>query len=212
MSQKIKAVIFDMDGVLIDAKDWHYECFNQALALFGMEIERHEHLATFDGLPTSRKLEILSKERHLPRALHEFINELKQQYTFAAISRNCRPNFIHEYALSKLKDQGYHIAVASNSIRKTVGMMMEQANLTKYLDFFLSNEDVDRPKPDPQIYQTAIERLNLSPSECLVVEDNEFGIKAARESGAHVLVVDTVSDVNYANISNRIQEIEAEAC
>ena len=59
MTNKIKAVIFDMDGVLIDAKDWHYEALNKALRLFGLEITRSEHETTYDGLPTKDKLEIL---------------------------------------------------------------------------------------------------------------------------------------------------------
>ena len=53
----IKAVLFDMDGVLIDARDWHYEALNKALAIFGMEINRYDHLVTYDGLPTKKKLE-----------------------------------------------------------------------------------------------------------------------------------------------------------
>lgn len=53
----IKAVLFDMDGVLIDAKDWHYEALNKALGLFGLGISRYDHLHTFDGLPTNVKLE-----------------------------------------------------------------------------------------------------------------------------------------------------------
>ena len=63
----IKAIIFDMDGVLIEAKDWHYEALNKALSLFGYEISRYDHLVTYDGLPTSKKLEMLSMERGLPR-------------------------------------------------------------------------------------------------------------------------------------------------
>ena len=62
---QIKAVLFDMDGVLIDAKEWHYEALNRALALFGMPISRFEHLTTFDGLPTRKKLEMLSLELSL---------------------------------------------------------------------------------------------------------------------------------------------------
>ncbi|HCF3308648.1 TPA: HAD hydrolase-like protein, partial [Pseudomonas aeruginosa] len=54
----IKAVIFDMDGVLIEAKDWHYDALNKALNLFGYNISRHDHLTSYDGLPTSRKLEM----------------------------------------------------------------------------------------------------------------------------------------------------------
>ena len=70
-----------MDGVLIDAKDWHYEALNQALELFGMTISRDEHLSTFDGLPTREKLKILTKSRGLPESLHQFLNSLKQKCT-----------------------------------------------------------------------------------------------------------------------------------
>ena len=70
-----------MDGVLIDAKEWHYEALNKALALFGYQISRYEHLVTYDGLPTRKKLEMLSMEQGLPVQLHSFINEMKQLYT-----------------------------------------------------------------------------------------------------------------------------------
>lgn len=200
----IKAVIFDMDGVLIDAKEWHYEALNKALGLFGYEISRYEHLVTYDGLPTSKKLEMISMEKGMPQKLHQFINELKQQYTIDKIFTDCHPMFHHEYALSELKANGYRIAVASNSIRRTVELMMEKSNLMPYLDFYLSNQDVTKAKPDPEIYNTAISRLGLMPGECLVVEDNKNGIQAAKRSGAHVMEVSTVYDVNYENICRSI--------
>lgn len=205
---KIKAVLFDMDGVLIEAKDWHYEALNRALQLFGYEINRFEHLTSYDGLPTSMKLKKLTLEKGLPNQLHGFINEMKQQYTVSMIQNLCRPRFNHEYALSKLKSEGYRLAVGSNSIRMTIEMMMDYAKLTDYLEFMLSNQDVKNAKPDPEIYLTAMSKMGLSPSECLIVEDNENGIKAAKASGAHLLVVKTVDEVNYDNIKNRILEIE----
>ena len=100
---QIKAVLFDMDGVLIEAKDWHYEALNRVLSLFGMEISRSDHLTTFDGLPTRRKLEMLSAERGLPEQLHDFINEMKQRYTLQIVTRECNPKFVHQYALARLK-------------------------------------------------------------------------------------------------------------
>jgi HAD superfamily hydrolase (TIGR01509 family) len=205
---KIKAIIFDMDGVLIEAKDWHYQALNKALGLFGMEISRYDHLVTYDGLPTKKKLEMLSLERGLPIELHAFINEMKQLYTMEMVYAQCKPRFFHEYALSRLKQDGYNLAVASNSIRKTVKMMMEQASLMKYLDFYLSNQDVTTGKPDPEIYIKAIQKLNLQPNECLIVEDNEKGIQAARGSGAWVMEVDEVEEVNYQNIKDQITRIE----
>ncbi|MCG6305581.1 HAD family phosphatase [Vibrio vulnificus] len=210
MSNKIKAVIFDMDGVLIDAKDWHYDALNRALEIFGLTISRHEHLVTFDGLSTGQKLKILSKTYVLPESLHAFINEMKQQYTMDITHQLCKPVFHHQYALSKLKEQGLKLAVASNSIRNTVKVMMEKSSLIEYLDFYLSNQDVNNGKPDPEIYNLAISKLGLSPHECLIVEDNENGLKAARASGAHVLKVDSIDDVTYENILNFISEVEDE--
>jgi HAD superfamily hydrolase (TIGR01549 family) len=204
----IKAVIFDMDGVLIEAKEWHYDALNKALSLFGYHISRHEHLTAYDGLPTSRKLDMLSVERDLPVALHAFINEMKQVYTMEIVYAQCKPTFVHQYALSTLKRQGYKLAVASNSIRNTVQVMMDKANLDQYLDLQLSNEDVVQAKPAPDIYLKAISDLGLRPDECLIVEDNENGIRAAKASGAHVLVVSETTDVNFNNIFKKIEEID----
>lgn len=205
---KIKAVIFDMDGVLIEAKDWHYEALNRALGLFGMQISRYDHLVTFDGLPTKQKLEMLSMEQNLPKALHKFINEMKQLYTMQLVHTSCKPTFIHEYALSKLKEAGYKIAVCSNSIQATIEVMMQKSALMPYLDFYLSNQDVKKPKPDPEIYNKAIRRFNIAPSEAMIVEDNEHGIKAARATGANVMIVQNVTDVNWDNILLHIQSFE----
>ena len=204
----IKAVIFDMDGVLIEAKDWHYEALNKALRLFGYEISRYDHLTTYDGLPTKKKLEMLSVQYGLPVSLHGFIEEMKQAYTMDLVYTLCKPRFIHEYALANLKANGYKLAVASNSIRSTVEVMMNRARLDKYLDFYLSNQDVDAGKPNPQIYVKAVSRFNLPPNECLVIEDNENGIKAATAAGTHVMVVEDVNEVTLDNIMKRINEVQ----
>ena len=208
MTEKIKAIVFDMDGVLIEAKDWHYEALNRALRLFGYEISRYDHLVTYDGLPTSRKLEMLSLEKGLPRGLHQFINDMKQRYTMDIVNVQCAPLFTHEYALSRLKSEGYRLAVASNSIRSTVQLMMKRSNLLDYLEFFLSNQDVQKAKPDPEMYTTAIERLGLLAREVMVVEDNHNGIQAAMAAGTHVMKVETIYDVNYENIVKHIRMFE----
>ena len=205
---KIKAILFDMDGVLIDAKDWHYESLNQALSLFGMEISRYDHLLTYDGLPTKRKLEMLTLERGLPKSLHQFINDLKQEFTFQLGYAKCKPTFNHQYALSHLRTAGFKIVVCSNSIRKTMDVFLERAAIIGYLDFYISNQDVKEPKPHPEIYLEAMNRLGLKPEECLILEDNENGIKAAKNSGGHLLIVKDVNDVNLENINKRINEIE----
>lgn len=204
----IKAVIFDLDGVLIDAKDWHYEALNRSLSLFGLKIPRDDHLITYDGLPTKKKLDMLTLDAGLPKELHPFINRLKQNYTMEIIYSQCKPMFHHEFLLSRLKSAGIRLAVCSNSIRETLDLMIRKAGLESYLEFTMSNQDVSQPKPHPEIYTKAIERLKLQPRDCLVIEDNPHGIKAAEESGAHILRVTSVYDVNYANVFSRIQDIE----
>jgi beta-phosphoglucomutase len=204
MSQQIRAVIFDMDGVLIDAKEWHYEALNRALGLFEFHINRYEHLVTFDGLPTRDKLAMLTKDRGLPIGLHAVINNLKQKYTMEIVHRECKPMFQHEYALSKLKAQGYKLALASNSVRNSVEVMMHKSGLDRFLDVMVSNEDVKKGKPDPEIYLKTSELLGVKPEECLVVEDNENGIKSARAAGCHVMVVRDVLDVTDENISREL--------
>ncbi len=209
MSNKIKAVIFDMDGVLIDAKDWHYEALNQALSLFGSEISRYDHLVTFDGLPTKEKLKMLSMEKNFPKGLHDFINRMKQEFTVQIVFAKCKPVFHHQYALSKLKAEGYKMCVCSNSVKNSINLMMEKSGLLNFLEFIVSNQDVKNAKPDPEMYQVAIEKLGLMPHECLIVEDNENGIKAGIASGAHVLKVDRTQDVNYVNLKQKIKELES---
>jgi len=206
----IKAVLFDMDGVLIEAKDWHYDALNKALGLFGMEISRYDHLVTYDGLPTKRKLDMLTMERGLAKELHPFVYEMKQLYTMQIVYTQCKPRFYHEYALSKLKSQNYKIAVCSNAIRNSVEVMMKKAALYDYLDFYISNQDVKKGKPDPEMYNTAIKRLDLQPEECMIIEDNEKGLQAARASKAFVMEVDTVDDANYQNIMDHIRRFENE--
>jgi HAD superfamily hydrolase (TIGR01509 family) len=209
MKNKIKAIIFDMDGVLIEAKDWHYDALNRALGLFGHTISRYDHLVTYDGLPTVTKLDMLTLERGLPRSLHEFINELKQKYTLELVYQHCKPRFYHEYALSQLKSQGYSIACGSNSVRESIEIMLEKSDLMKYMEVVVSAQEVSEPKPSPEMYQKIISNFSLKPEECLIIEDNENGIKAAKASGAHVLIVKEVDEVNIENITNKIEKINS---
>jgi beta-phosphoglucomutase len=197
----IKAILFDMDGVLIDAREWHYRALNMALAHFGFNITEEAHLTTFDGLPTRKKLEMLSQIRGLPHGLHSVINSMKQKYTVQIAYDKCRPTFNHLATLANLKQRGFSLAVCSNSIRPTVLNLMELSSLDQYLDLMLSNNDVTNPKPDPEIYLKAIDFFNLRAEECLIIEDNEHGLKAAYASGASVMKVADPSQVTLDRIN-----------
>jgi beta-phosphoglucomutase-like phosphatase (HAD superfamily) len=141
--------------------------------------------------------------------MHGFINELKQIFTMDITMTQCGPTFCHEFAISRLKAEGYRLAVCSNSVRDTITSMLTKAALIDYFDFYLSNQDVAKPKPDPDIYLKAMERFGLLPSECVILEDNINGIRAATEAGAHVMQIDQVTDVNYVNIKKFIGKVEA---
>lgn len=209
---KIRAILFDMDGVLVHAKDWHYESLNLALEDVGYHpISREDHLAYYDGLPTRKKLERLAKEQHIPQRAIEEINRTKQVYTLQHIEERCVPNPRHLEALKKLKDDGYRMGLCSNSVRETVELIVTKTQLGPYLEFTLSYEDVARPKPDPAMYIEAMRRLGAMPKETLVLEDNTNGIEAARVAGAHVMVITSVTEVTYARIGDFIRTLESAA-
>lgn len=191
------AIIFDLDGVLIDATEWHFDALNRALALFGYQISRYEHLAEYNGLPTRTKLDMLSVEKGLPKVLHGLVSRLKQVYTREEILRHCWPSFDKEYMLGRLKREGYRLAVCTNAVRESAELMLERAGLRQYFDFVISNEDVASPKPDPEIYLAALGRLGIEPRQAVIIEDAPHGIEAARRSGANVLEVSGFSEVDY---------------
>jgi len=206
---RIKAVLFDLDGVLVDATEWHYEALNRALGLFGFDISRYEHLSSYNGLPTRKKLEMLSVEKGLPVAIHKMLNRLKQVYTRDEILTQCRPVFEKEYMLHRLKRDGYRLACCSNSIRETLEMMIRQSGIESCFEFLVSNEDVQKPKPDPEIYLTAMARLGVSPGEVVIVEDAPHGVEAARRSGAHLCQVSGFGEVDYFRVRAAIDRAES---
>jgi beta-phosphoglucomutase-like phosphatase (HAD superfamily) len=89
--------------------------------------------------------------------------------------------------------------------------MMELSKLATYIDLIVSSQDVSHPKPHPEMYLNAMQRLRLKPDECLIIEDNEHGIQAALASGGHLLRVANPDDVTYQRIESRIAEIGTQA-
>ncbi len=196
----IKLIIFDLDGVLMDAKEIHYEALNKALKENKCrEITREEHITKFDGLSTGQKLNAL----YYNSETTEKIKISKQKYTLEEISCKIQPNPIHLNALVQLKDN-YTIAVASNSVRATVTYALFYTYLAKYVDFYFSNEDVKFPKPNTEMYLQCMIKAGVSPKETLIIEDSYYGRKGAEQTGAYVMGVNKPDDVTYENIINFI--------
>ena len=201
----IKAVIFDLDGVLVDATEWHYKALNKALHIFGYEISREEHMSTYNGLPTAKKLDLLTQRKGLPTKLHSFVNDMKQKYTVQYIEMECKPYFDKLLMVSKLKKDGYKLAVCSNAVKKSVHLMLEKSDILKYIELVLSNQDISNPKPHPEIYLRAFEMLGVNPKEAVIVEDAPHGIAAAKASGAFVCEVSGFEDVSFERINQFIK-------
>lgn len=203
----IKCVIYDLDGVLCNAKILHYEALNKALKTIDEKyvITNEEHLSTYDGLPTNKKLELLHKSKGFPLELKEKINNLKQEFTFTAIDELIKYDSQKVEMLKKLSEEGYKLIVASNSIRKSIMYMLSNSGMIKYIDKIYGNEDAKQNKPHPEIYLKAILESGFKPSECLIVEDSIHGREAGIASGANLMPVDYVSDVTYENVKKFIE-------
>lgn len=204
---KHEGIIFDMDGVLIDAREWHYEALNSALAPFGYSIPIDDHNLRFNGLPTSKKLEILSIEQNLPVVLHEVISKTKQDRTLRIAASKCFPNPSHLVLLNRLKSCGVPMGVYTNSIRQTSTFMLTHANIIEYFDFVITNEDVFSPKPSPEGYLKLAKLMKIEPTKLLVVEDGDYGVQAATQAGCEVARIESPEDLCVDLIAQYFPEI-----
>ena len=206
----IKMIIFDLDGVLVDAREIHYESLNAALSDIDEKyvIGRQEHLALYDGLSTTKKLKMLTKNKQLPEELHNVVWKLKQEKTIEIIDafdideRICG-------ILRKLKSEGFVLACATNSIRKTAKLQLIRKGFFEHIDFLYSNQDVIKPKPSSEIYMRCMLRANVDPQETVIVEDSHHGRKAAINSGGHLCAVKNSSDVTYKKIKELINKVNS---
>ena len=200
-----KLVIFDLDGVLIDSKDYHYDALNEAL---GEEyaISREEHVSTYDGLPTTAKLELLSKNKGLPAERYEEIWRAKQENTLHIFKTKVDKDYELMGYFQQLVDEGYKIAVASNSIRNTVKIILLRLGLLEFVDIYVSNEDVVRNKPFPSMYWKCMMALGALPDDTVILEDSHIGRQGALDSKCHLVPIENRSDLNQAKI-DRIKRI-----
>jgi HAD superfamily hydrolase (TIGR01509 family) len=204
-----KLIIFDLDGVLVEAKDIHFKTLNQALWEIGQSnkyvISEAEHLSTYDGLKTNQKLDMLTKSKGLPKELHEHVWNRKQYLTIEAIS-GLEPDLQKIELFKELRDRGYKLACASNSIRRSVLVMLAKIGIIEYMDLIISNEDVKNSKPHPEMYWKAMSMMGCLPEETLIVEDSPHGLLAASRSRANVLRVDNPKDLVLSKIISKLDE------
>lgn len=196
-----KLVIFDLDGVLVDAKDIHYNALNEAIkAIAGdqFKISYDEHLLVYDGLKTYQKLELLTKTKNLDKSLHNSIWNKKQEQTQEEF-RKIEPNTELIKIIKFLKQHNIIIACCSNSIKKTVLLALSRLNIIEYFDIIFSNEDVKSSKPYPEMYWKAMIKAEVLPEQTLVLEDSPTGLLGASRAGANILRVKNAKSLTYDN-------------
>ena len=204
----IKLIIFDLDGVLVDSPDMHYQTFSQAFFKYsGVSISKKEHDINLNGRSTHTKLKILKERDHLTDELCEEIWNTKQRLTFDYINKNLEKDDVKINLLSALK-KNYKLACASNAIKQTIINTLTKLEIIEYFDCILSNEDVNDPKPSASIYLKAMIELNCNPSNTLIIEDSKVGYEGALATRAEVLRVINAEEVTYKKIAEAISKIE----
>lgn len=180
----ISAVLFDLDGVLVNAKEWHYMALNEALReIAGTEITRHEHLVDFDGLPTMVKMDALADLGRIYGEDIDAIYALKQERTVGYIERFCYPDDQKLALVGLLQARGIRLACVSNAIRPSVELMLRKSGILEAFECIVSNTDVTYPKPNPEPYLKCLSLMGLGTEEALAVEDNAKGWESSEAAG-----------------------------
>mgnify|MGYP003344561059 FL=1 len=203
-------VIFDLDGVLIDSRDLHYTALNRALENIDKKysINREEHLSLYDGLPTSKKLSMLTEQKGLPADLHQQVWADKQKETQKIFS-DLEPDLELIHFFKVLKKQNLQIAVASNSIRNTVKLVLLKLGILEYIDYYVSNEDVTRNKPFPEMYWKCMTACDAIPKNTVIVEDSHIGRQGALDSGANLIAVENRQDLTETKIEKILEQLSS---
>jgi HAD superfamily hydrolase (TIGR01509 family) len=201
-----KLVLFDLDGVIVDTKQVHYEALNDAISNYDPQyiITEQEHVSRYDGLKTGTKLTMLSEEKGLPYSAHKQIYDQKQETTIQRFSQLPQDNRMREI-FSTLRNEGYLVGCCTNCIRRTALVALAKVGVIEYLDVIMTNDDVKNPKPHPEMYWKAMSMMGCLPEETLIVEDSPQGLLSAVRSRADVVRVKNSADVSLDKIYAKLK-------
>jgi HAD superfamily hydrolase (TIGR01509 family) len=177
---EVEAVVFDMDGVLIDSEPLHYQATRQMMAELGVEygLADHQQFFGWTDLDMFRTL----RERH---RLAPEPDALAREYVGRVIAlldqRAAMPGV--PAVPRGLRQRGYRLAVASSSAPASIAAVLRVLDLTDVFERVASGVEVGRSKPAPDVFLLAAERLGVAPRRCLVVEDSRNGVVGARNAG-----------------------------
>lgn len=178
----IKAVIFDMDGVIVDSEPIHFESDKMIMRYYGKEIT-DEELFKYIGMPSIDMWEEVKVKYGLTAQIEEISKRQSYYKKLLVENRELEPFDGIIQLLDKLKSKKIRIGLASSSSREFIELMLSKLGLKGYFEAIMSGEDVENGKPAPDIFLKASEQLNVESSSCLVIEDSMHGVKAAKSAG-----------------------------
>lgn len=187
----IKAVIFDLDGVLVSTDVMHYEAWKKLAEKLQIPDFTKEDNMRQRGVSRMASLEILleKSEKTYTEQEKEAFAEEKNEY-YVSLLKSLTPSDVLPgvpEVIAALKQHGIRIGIGSAS--KNTPEILERTGLGKFIDQVSCGLDITRSKPDPQVFLVAAQKLGVNPADCLVVEDSDSGIQAARAGGMRALAV-----------------------
>lgn len=203
---KIKAVIFDMDGVLVDSEITYIRLWQTFLAENGVSVSIAD-LRFLAGSSREIENQFLSKMLHL--SVREVEKKKKDFYQKHPINyKNIQKPFSRQL-LSFLKEKEIKIALASSSPMENIEEVLLQCDIYDFFSFLVSGEQFEKTKPDPQIYEYTVQQLGLEKEEILVIEDSEYGISSATSAGLTVIaLLDPILQFNVSKATYQIKTLK----
>lgn len=186
---KYKALLFDLDGTLVDSEHFHFSTWNELLAESNVKLEYEDFLKNYAGIPLPGNASRLKDLYEIETSLDELISrkELLTVERLKTSEINLMP-FVQE-TLDYFHGKELAMVLVTASKRLDVNEMFNKNGLAKYFNFLVTRSDVTNSKPDPESYNLAVEKLALPKEECLVFEDTLNGLRAAKAAGLTCFVI-----------------------
>lgn len=179
----LKAVLFDMDGVIIDSEPIHYQLSKLYYRELGLNITDEEY-NTFVGIGDKEIFTRLKEKYGLKQKVDELVNTYQQRYIEHLKSiKDGKPISGVDILIKDIHRRGLRLALGSSASRRSIEAVLKYFKLRKYFDVVVSGCEVERSKPFPDIYIEAAKKLTVDPSECIVIEDSSNGVRAAKHAG-----------------------------